>query len=160
MIFKAFVLAHGDRGDCLFCHFANTTEQVLQLTTLQLLQSFCSLLVELTAESSPSGEVHHQTAVDVYESAIHSLLDRDSSIAVWKEYLSYLGSVSLSSSENMNLYLNCTRRCLQAVEFSRINSHTDLGQLDHYEDYRFHNEVTRYACVCLSVVCCFFLLLR
>ena len=115
---------------------------------LGLISLFCpfssSLLVELTAHSSLSGEFYHQTAVDAYESAVHSLLDRDSTIAVWKEYLSHLRSISSNSTESLSQHFSCTRRCLQAVEFSLINSHAESGQQDHYEDYTFHNEVIPY----------------
>ncbi len=98
-----------------------------------------SLLVEIV-ETSNDVDGFHQTTVDAFESAVHSLLDKESSILLWRQYLLHLRFNAGLSYENWSMYLSSTKRCLQAVDNQLFVPITDFKQRQCNE-YSFHNEV-------------------
>ncbi len=97
--------------------------------------------MELVEPSLDDTEYFHRSTVDAFESAVHSLIDRQNSVLLWREYLLHLRLRATQSYENLSSYFSCTKRCLQAVDYRLVHDHLVSGKSKYYNDYSFHNEV-------------------
>lgn len=100
-----------------------------------------SLLVELSVPPScGNGEFFHQNAEDAYESAIHLVRSPEGHKALWREYVHYMRSKAILSSQGFKALLDCVQRCLLDVEW--VYNGQDVATSDKAnENYVFHNEV-------------------
>lgn len=119
--------------------------------------------MELTIPPScgKGAELFHQSAEEAYESALHHVLSREGHKDIWREYVYYVRSRSVTTVQGWSMLLDCVQRCVMDVEWSHSMPcpHVDTGgadctnstsspmasctdDRDTYEDYTFHNEVS------------------
>lgn len=75
------------------------------------------------------------TAESVFETAVHSPLDRQDVQTLWTEYLFYQKSKALRDKQSMDELVN---RCLMSVSTHNSLPHSSSAV---WQDYRFHNQV-------------------
>ena len=96
---------------------------------------------------SASGcELFHQSVEEAYESAIHLVHAPAGHKAIWREYVVYLKSKALSTSQGFRALVDCVQRCVMDVAWSHPMQLEPQGSGDQsvlIEDYTFHNEVVQ-----------------
>ena len=100
---------------------------------------FQSLLLELSSDDSSTESVRVE---GMFETAVHSALDKKSIQTLWLEYLFYKRSVVLASNmeaDEVKAMEDLVNRCLVSSPTSCLVPYTTTS---HWQDYSFHNKVS------------------